>query len=131
MKVTQDNIGELTPYVMEVLDGWQRSAEQSLQLLGLTDKASPRDLRKFRAKAAPLPFSEELAERIEHIAGILDALRTSYPFGGEYRARWLYQNHRRFNQQPPLKIMLTEGLSGLIRVRTELDCAFGWQNMES
>ena len=131
MKVTQDNIHELTPQVIAVLDDWQLSPEQSLNILGLEETAKTRDLRKFRSKAKALPFSEELAERVEHIAGIVDALRTSFPFSAEFRAMWLRQKHRRFDEQPPLKVMLTEGLAGLVKVRVEVDCAYGWQSFEN
>ncbi len=130
MKITPDNISELTPQVIAMLDSWGLSSAQMLTVLGLSDTVKPRDLRKFRARAKPLPFSSELAERVEHIAGIIDALRTSFPFSAEFRSMWLYQKHRRFNQRQPLAVILSEGLPGLIKVRVEVDCAYGWRCLE-
>ena len=39
--------------------------------------------------------------------------------------------HRRFKQQNPLDVMLHEGMSGLLKVRIDIDCAFGWKISET
>jgi len=59
--------------------------------------------------------------------GIADALRTSYPHNELMGAMWLRTAHRRFDQQSPISVMLNQGLTGLIAVRSHLDCAFDWQ----
>ena len=130
MEVTQDKMTEVTPLVLRVLDEWNLDGPETLNLLGLENKNGSRELRKYRSNAKPLPYSPELATRIAHISGIVDALRTSYPFSAEFRAMWLRQPHRRFAQATPLSVMLKEGLAGLEKVRTEVDCAYGWSVMD-
>ena len=126
MDLTEQNISEITPHIIGLLDEWKLTPEQIFRLLGLEGQLSSRDLRKFRTKSAALPYSTDLAERIEHIVGIVDALQTTYPRNAEMRTMWLYQPHRRFDKIKPMAIMLEEGLDGLIRVRIEVDCAYGW-----
>jgi hypothetical protein len=43
---------------------------------------------------------------------------------------WLHQPHRRFRGLTPMQLMLSEGLDGIMRVRVEVDCAWGWQCAE-
>lgn len=130
MEVTEQNIVDITPHVIGLLDEWRLPPEQIVYLLGLEGQIKPRDLRKYRARSKSLPFSEDLAERIEHIAGIVDALRTTHPFYPDARTKWLRKPHKRFAHNAPLAVMLNEGLDGLIRVRVEVDCAYGWSQSE-
>lgn len=131
MEITQNNIQELTPYVVGILDDWRLSGKQVINLLGLEGQISNSDLQRMRRGAKSLPFTEEILERIDHIFGITEALRTSYPFSSQIRGFWLRQPHRRFKKQAPLKVMLEEGLSGMVRVRIEVDCAYGWTISEA
>jgi hypothetical protein len=39
---------------------------------------------------------------------------------------WLQKPHRRFQQRSPLAVMLDEGTDGLMKVRIEVDCAYGY-----
>ncbi len=126
MQVTEQNITRITPHIIGLLDEWKLAPEQILAVLGLEGEVSKRDLRKYRSRSRALPFSSELGERIEHISGITDALQTSFPHNSEMRIRWLRQPHRRFQGERPLAVILNEGLDGLVRVRIEVDCAYGW-----
>lgn len=126
MRVTEQNLAEATPHIIGLLDEWKLSPEQIIGILGLEGQVVARDLRKFRCAHKGLPFSEDLADRIEHIAGITEALQTSFPHNREMRTLWLRQPHRRFQKMRPLAVILKEGLEGLIRVRIEVDCAYGW-----
>ena len=36
--------------------------------------------------------------------------------------------HRRFDNETPLNIILEEGINGLYKVRSELDCTFAWNS---
>ena len=126
MNVTEQNILELTPHIIGLLDSWQLPPEQIAVLLGLEGQLSSRDFRKFRSKSAALPFSEDLAERVEHITGIIEALTTAYPHSREMRVLWLRRPLGRFDKAMPLAVMLNEGIDGLVRVRIEVDCAYGW-----
>ena len=130
MKITEQNIDQLTPHIMEILDNWKLSSKQIMHVLALEGIAPLRDLRKFQKNLKGLPFSEDLAERLDHILGITDAMRTSYPFNAEIIATWLRQPHRRFAKTTPLDVIMKEDIAGLIKVRVELDCAYGWALFE-
>ena len=129
--VTIDNIGELTPHVMEMLDDWKLNTEQIMVLLGLVGKIRSRQLQKYRHDRNAFPFDSSIAQRIDHLVGISDALRTTFPFSEQMRILWLRKPHRRFRKISPLKVMLDEGISGLMRVRIEVDCAYGWAISEA
>ena len=78
-------------------------------------------------EGTPLPESDEIDVRIDHILGISDALRTSYPLNLEMGAYWMKQvSTRRFNSRSPINCILEDGLEGLISVRVHLDCAYDW-----
>ncbi|HLO27512.1 MAG TPA: antitoxin Xre/MbcA/ParS toxin-binding domain-containing protein, partial [Anaerolineales bacterium] len=63
-------------------------------------------------------------ERIEHLVGIADALRTSYPRNAYMASIWMNRINHRFDNRTPLAAMLEDGLNGIIAVRTHLDCAY-------
>jgi uncharacterized protein (DUF2384 family) len=130
MQVTEQNISDITPHIIGLLDEWKLTPEQILILLGLDEQVTTRDLRKFRSRSKALPYSDELAERIEHISGITDALQTTFPHNSEMRIMWLRKPHKRFQKARPLALILDEGLDGLIKVRIEVDCAYGWSLSE-
>jgi len=69
---------EITRQIMRVLDEWKLSGKDIIKLLDLPKKVRPRNLERFREGEA-FPESQNTQERIEHIAGIADALRTSFP----------------------------------------------------
>ena len=131
MKITEDNILKVTPIVMDVLESWKLSNDQIFHILRLEGIAPKRDLRKYKQDLKALPLANNMAERLDHIFGIYDALRTSYPFNSEIGATWLRQPHRRFGKMTPLHLIKTEDIDGLLRVRIELDCAYGWSLFEA
>jgi hypothetical protein len=69
-------------------------------------------------------------QRVEHVAGIVEALRTAYPMNASMRDRWVYNPCRRFKGNSPLSAIMTQGLNGLINARIEIDCAYGWELSE-
>ncbi len=123
----EQHVLEITPYVLRTLDTWRLEDTEIIAVLGLTGVIKTRELRKYRNKSAGLPWSPEMAKRVEHIGGITEALRNAYPFSPEFRAMWLRQPHRRFQRATPLKVIIEEGLAGLEKVRVEVDCAYGWE----
>jgi len=115
-----------TKTIMSLLNSWNLSARDQISLLGLPDSIKARHIQRYQ-QGEILPQSEELNERLDHLFGIADALRTSYPHNELMGALWLTTKHRRFNNKAPVEIMLTQDLAGLIFVRSHLDCAFDWQ----
>lgn len=116
----------LTQAAIQHLEGWEISPEQIFQLLGVGAEVKPRYLASYRKGDKSLPPTPELMQRMEHIAGIADALRTTFPFSQQMRVMWLRKPHRRFQRRAPLNVMLTEGIDGLQKVRIEVDCAYGY-----
>ncbi len=129
---SNDEMLQLTQGVMGYLDGWQLSAEQMIAVLGLSDDAKNRHLQGFRMGERVFPESSELMIRIDHIIGIADALRTTFPFSDKMRLMWLRKPHRRFRKNTPLAvIMADDSPNGLLKVRMEVDCAYGYAISEA
>ncbi len=115
----------ITRQIMRVLDEWKLSGKDIIKLLELPNKIRLRNLDRFRDGEA-FPTSPATLERIEHVVGIADALRTSFPRNAHMGILWMHTPHRRFQNQTPLTILSEQGLNGLRMVRSELDCAFSW-----
>lgn len=116
----------LTYTVLDCMDEWKISAEETLSLLGLSDSIRPRQLNAYRNGSSTFPPEPEVLQRIDHITGITDALRTTFPFSNQMRVMWLQKPHRRFQKRTPLSVMLDEGANGLQKVRVEVDCTYGY-----
>lgn len=115
----------LTTRIMEILDGWGMSSADIISLLALPDKTPTRALRRYRENT-PFPTTPELNERIEHIIGITDALRTSYPHNPQMGKMWIRQRSKKLQNQIPLQIIVENGLNGIIEIRKHLDCSYDW-----
>ncbi|HQU14601.1 MAG: hypothetical protein B7Z66_04560 [Chromatiales bacterium 21-64-14] len=115
--------------IMRLLDRWGVGTEDQRTLLGLPDDTRTRHLRRFRDDT-PFPDDPAIWERVEHLAEIADALRTTYPRDPAPGTPWMNKPHRRFNQRTPLSTMIEDGLSGITAVRAELDCAYAWSQTE-
>lgn len=116
----------LTKGIMEILDGWGVPPAAIITLLALPEKTPTRAIRRYRENT-PFPLTAEVEERIEHIIGITDALRTSYPHNPNMGAMWIRQRSKKLNDQIPLNIILEGGLEGVIEIRKHLDCSYDWQ----
>lgn len=117
----------VTRGVMEILDSWGLATEEIIALLALPAKTPGRAMRKYRDNT-PFPFNDEIEERVEHIIGITDALRTSYPHNPQMGRIWIRQASKKLKNRIPLQVILEHGLEGLLEIRTHLDCAYDWQN---
>ena len=114
---------------MRLLDEWGLDGKQIIRLLALPSNTRLRHLDKYRNGQA-FPHSDDTNVRIEHIVGIADALRTTFPRNSHMSSRWLRTPHRRFRNQTPMETML-QSETGLLRVRFELDCAYAWDKSGS
>jgi uncharacterized protein (DUF2384 family) len=115
--------------IFDILRGLGISEADQINLLGFPKDTKPRILKRYQHDT-PLPDDEETIERMTHILAIAEALRTTYPCNYGMAKKWLQAPHRRFNKRTPIKIMLDEGLGGLIAVRADLDCAYAWSLTE-
>ncbi len=123
--LTPDEQVALTVRIMEILDDWGMSSAEIISLIALPDKTPTRALRRYRENTA-FPVSIELDERVRHIIGITDALRTSYPHNPHMGKMWIRQRSKKLNNQVPLQIIIENGLEGIIEIRKHLDCSYDW-----
>ena len=126
INMTPDEQITFTVRIMEILDGWGMSSEEIISVIALPEKTPTRALRRYRENTA-FPVSEELEERISHIIGITDALRTSYPHNPNMGKMWIRQRSKKLNNQIPLQIIVENGLDGIVEIRKHLDCSYDWQ----
>lgn len=129
---SNDELKFLTQGVMTYLDSWELSNEEIVSILGLQNLIKTRQLQGFRSGNRVFPDSQELMVRIDHIIGIADGLRTSYPLSEQMRQIWLTKPHRRFQRKAPLSIMLMdETPNGLLKIRMEVDCNYAYAISEA
>lgn len=115
----------LSRLIVELLDRWRVEGSDQVSLLGLPPDTAPRVLRRYHENT-PLPNVPEVNERIDHLLGIADALRTSNPCSATADVIWLHSVNHRFDNRTPIEAMIRDGLGGLLAVRTHLDCAYDW-----
>ena len=129
-KVTPEDQIAITKAIMRILDDWGISSKGIINVLGLPEDTRTRHVEKYRMEK-PLPTDDIVMERIGHLAGIADALRTMYPHNPQQGVVWMNQPHRRFSGRSPVATMSEEGLRGLIKVRSEVDCTFDWARTDT
>jgi hypothetical protein len=115
----------LTRTIMAILDGWGLSGEAIMHILAIPNGVPLRALRRYRDNT-PFPDDNLIYERVEHIIGIADALRTTYPHNPSMGVLWLQQTNKRFQDRAPLQVILDQGLQGLLEIRQHLDCSYDW-----
>jgi hypothetical protein len=124
-ELDNDDRVALSRLIVELLDRWRVEGADQVALLGLPADTAPRVLRRYHENT-PLPNSPEINERIDHLLGIADALRTSNPCSATADVIWLHSVNHRFDNRTPIEAMIRDGLGGLLAVRTHLDCAYDW-----
>ena len=124
--LTLEDRTQLGRMVVNLLDDWGIKAADQVRILGLPEDTRTRMLRRFQ-EDTPLPDDPVVLKHVEHLIGIADALRTTFPRNASIGLHWLKQPCKRLRRRCPVDIMCEEGLSGLITVRTHLDCSFAWR----
>ncbi len=115
-----------TQEIMRILNSWGLSSDAQLALLGLQGQVRSRDIRKFQDGLKALPESEDTNVRSDHVLGIASALFTAYPSRPEAGAGWMGQRNVKLRGRSPMQCMLQDGRRGMVRVRSTIDCAWGW-----
>jgi len=124
-ELDREENSEFARLIVSLLDDWGVAPEHQVLLLALPDETRPGVIRQYR-NGKPLPDSEAVRERCEHLVGIADALRTSFPLNARMGGVWMNRAHRQFDDRTPLQVMIEEGIQGVISVRAHVDCAFDW-----
>jgi Antitoxin Xre/MbcA/ParS C-terminal toxin-binding domain len=115
----------LTLRIVAMLDDWRLTATDKIKLLALPEGTRTRSIQKYQ-QGTPLPFDDTVFTHIDHLLGIGHSLRLANPRNTQAGGLWLHRPHRRFNNRTPMTVMLSEGLSGIIEIRKEIDCSFDW-----
>ncbi|MEK7815319.1 MAG: DUF2384 domain-containing protein [Pseudomonadota bacterium] len=123
--LTYDDRIQLARLIVTLLDSWQVPEADQIALLGLPPNTPTVILRRYYENT-PLPDEPLLNERVEHLIGIADALRTSWPHNAHMGAIWMNRPTDRFDGRTPLSVLLEDGLPGFFAIRTHLDCAYDW-----
>lgn len=124
--LSSDEQIEFTKQIMLMLDNWGVSHENKILLLALPSEFKTRMVRRFYIDR-PLPITEQVMQRLDHLMGIADAMRTSYPLNAQMTAYWLNKKNHRFEDKTPLDYMLQGGTKNVIAIRAHLDCAWDWK----
>ena len=127
--LTPEDRTELARMVVNLLNDWGVEAADQVNLLALPEGTRTRMLRRYQ-EDTPLPDDPAIMKRVEHLMGIAEALRTTFPRNASIGLLWLKQPCKRLRRRRPMDIMVEDGLSGLIMVRTHLDCSFAWRESE-
>lgn len=129
---SSDELKFLTQGVMSYLDAWELSADEIVTLLGLQEVVKARQLHAFRSGDKNFPETTDIMIRVDHIVGIADGLRTSYPMNEQMAPIWLHKPHRRFQRNTPLSVMLSDTTpNGLLKIRMEVDCNYAYAISEA
>lgn len=124
--MTREERLEMTRLTIALLDNWGIAPEQQIALLALPPHTKSREIRRYRDQT-PFPEDPSIYERIEHLVGIAEALRTSYPHSAYMGNIWLNRPNDRFDNRSPLACMIEDGIPGFIAVRAHLDCSYDWE----
>lgn len=125
LNLTLDEQTEISNMIISLLNGWGVSSTDQVTILAMPENIRPRAMRRY--ESLPFPDEPQIWERVEHLAGIADALRTMYPLYPQMSAIWMNKANNRFKNRTPLVSMLEDGLDGIIAVRAHLDCTFDWE----
>ena len=120
----QDRI-DLARAVMAILVEWKVDAGDQAVILGFPEGTPGRKMRRYHDDT-PLPDEPAIMARVEHIISIADALRTTYPISQTMRSIWMHRPIRRLRSRKPVRIMVEDGVDGIVRVRSHLDCSYMW-----
>ncbi len=121
----EDTRMHMARFIMDMFGQWQLSLDDQHALLALPEAIRKRHMYKL-GEDMPLPDDRDVLERAGHLLGIAEALCTYFPNSKHARARFICSRSKKFQKRTPLQIMVDDGVSGLIRIRSHLDCTYAW-----
>ena len=124
-QMTADERLMVTRRVMSLLESWNLSAQDMIQLLQLPGTVKARNISRFREEEA-FPEDINVDRRLTYLLRIEEALGTYFPRNPEMRDLWVKRGNRQFGKRAPIAVMVEDGESGLISVLSHLDCTFAW-----
>ena len=120
---------KLTQSIMFLLSDWGLSPKDICSVLEIPG-VKARHIDRFH-RGDVFPDLPDVNQRIEHLIGIAEGLRLAYPHNYRMGKHWLTQRNRRCGNRPPLELIVTDGVNGLVNVRAQIDCTFAWSEIDS
>lgn len=117
----------LTRSIMNLLTDWGLSPKDIVNVLEI-EGVSTRHIDRYRRDTA-FPDTPDINERIEHLVGISEGLRTAYPHSRQAGKNWMQKPQTRLGRKAPLALIVNDGLRGIKSVRCEIDCVFAWDQV--
>ncbi len=128
MLLSENERLQLAQQVVAILISWDLCNEDQMALLGLPPETKPRQMSHYRQGSRPLPEDEGVLERVQHILGIQESLDRLFPLNRNMPRFWIRNRSKLFRYRAPLELMLTEGLAGMGRVWSQIDCTRHWES---
>ena len=98
-ELTQEDRVALARIVTNMLDEWGIKASDQVNILALPEGTPTRMLRRYQDDT-PLPDDPDVLKQVEHLMGIADALRTTFPRNASLRFRTYNAVTTRANTAP-------------------------------
>jgi len=96
--------------VLALFERWELHAVNQAELLGC---ATVKPIMQQKI----LPQDAGMLQRVGHLLAIGRALKALYPYAPAERDQWVRRAHEKLGGNTPLEVMLSDGLSGIRRVR--------------
>lgn len=126
-RITDKQKNQLTFRLTQIMEDWQLSDQDQIELMGMSKSLKPRHLYLYRRGDKSFDFDQTSINRSEMILGIHESLGTTYPTNRDYASIWLKRPVKKFNHKAPLELMLS-GDIGMKRVWHFLDCTQSWKD---
>ena len=126
-RITDKQKNQLTFRLTQIMEDWQLSDQDQVELMGMSKSLKPRHLYLYRRGDKSFEFDQTSINRSEMILGIHESLGTTYPTNRDYASIWLKRPVKKFNHKAPLELMLS-GDIGMKRVWHFLDCTQSWKD---
>jgi len=114
-------LAELTREVFQTLSAWKTNSAQQATLLGLSIET----LDRHRLDVS-LPQDSETLSRVEALLAIDQSMCLVFPHTPDLARLWITTPSHLFGRRTPLEVMLAEGLTGIMDVRSLLDGTEHW-----
>ncbi|QEP43865.1 DUF2384 domain-containing protein [Ectothiorhodospiraceae bacterium BW-2] len=128
MELTLQERTQLAQLVTDILSRWHIRESDQIVLLGLPDETKPRYLTQLRQGSKPIPDDERVIDRAKHILGIQESLDVLFPMNPNMPRFWIRNKNKLFRRKVPLEMMLNDGLNGMDKIWSMLDCTRNWES---
>lgn len=106
---------KLAKMLLKLFEHWEIDTTAQLTLLGLSS-TSRAVLSRYRLGVTPLPYSQDLLDRVGWLFIIHHALRSLYPSDSKRCYTWVSSRNQALQNITPVEYMCKNGLIGIAKV---------------